>query len=59
VHPLVPPFTLETAAAKVQTAEDAWNTRDPARVALAYKPSAWSFSKKQHRGSASKPSSTA
>jgi nuclear transport factor 2 (NTF2) superfamily protein len=31
-----PPFTAETAAAKVQAAEDAWNTRDPARVALAY-----------------------
>jgi len=36
VRPPVPPFTLETAAAKVQAAEDAWNTRDPARVALAY-----------------------
>src|SRR5215213_6911286 len=31
-----PPFTAETAAAKVQAAEDAWNTRDPDRVALAY-----------------------
>ena len=31
-----PPFTAETAAAKVQAAEDAWNTRDPERVALAY-----------------------
>ena len=31
-----PPFTLETAAQKVQAAEDAWNTRDPQRVALAY-----------------------
>jgi hypothetical protein len=31
-----PPFSAETAAAKVQAAEDAWNTRDPARVALAY-----------------------
>ena len=31
-----PPFTAETARAKVQSAEDAWNTRDPARVALAY-----------------------
>jgi len=31
-----PPFTAETAAAKVQFAEDAWNTRDPDRVALAY-----------------------
>lgn len=31
-----PPFTRETALAKVQAAEDAWNTRDPERVALAY-----------------------
>jgi hypothetical protein len=33
---LVPPFTRETAIAKVRRAEDAWNTRDPQRVALAY-----------------------
>lgn len=33
---LAPPFTAETARAKVQAAEDAWNTRDPDRVALAY-----------------------
>lgn len=32
----LPPFTLETALAKVQAAEVAWNTRDPERVALAY-----------------------
>lgn len=31
-----PPFTEETARAKVQAAEDAWNSRDPERVALAY-----------------------
>jgi uncharacterized protein len=31
-----PPFTEETARAKVQAAQDAWNTRDPERVALAY-----------------------
>jgi nuclear transport factor 2 (NTF2) superfamily protein len=31
-----PPFTLETALQKVQTAEDAWNTRDPEKVCLAY-----------------------
>jgi nuclear transport factor 2 (NTF2) superfamily protein len=31
-----PPFTEETARAKVKAAEDAWNTRDPQRVALAY-----------------------
>lgn len=37
-----PPFTLETARAKVQAAENAWNSRDPERVALAYTPdSAW------------------
>ena len=36
--PPLPPFTLETAKQKVQAAEDAWNTRDPARVALAYTP---------------------
>ncbi len=34
--PPLPPFTQETAAQKVQAAEDAWNTRDPERVALAY-----------------------
>lgn len=33
---LVPPFTLETALLKVRAAENAWNTRDPDRVALAY-----------------------
>jgi nuclear transport factor 2 (NTF2) superfamily protein len=33
---IVPPFTIETAAQKVRLAEDAWNSRDPARVALAY-----------------------
>lgn len=31
-----PPFTRESAVAKVRTAEDAWNTRDPQRVSLAY-----------------------
>jgi nuclear transport factor 2 (NTF2) superfamily protein len=35
-RPPLPPFTAETAARKVRMAEDAWNTRDPARVALAY-----------------------
>ena len=34
--PPLPPFTLETAKAKIQAAENAWNTRDPDRVALAY-----------------------
>ncbi|MBN0042667.1 nuclear transport factor 2 family protein [Streptomyces actuosus] len=32
----MPPYTRTTAAQKVQAAEDAWNTRDPRRVALAY-----------------------
>ena len=32
----LPPFTLESAVLKVRMAEDAWNSRDPARVALAY-----------------------
>jgi uncharacterized protein len=35
-RPPFPPFTADTAAQKVQAAEDAWNTRDPERVALAY-----------------------
>lgn len=37
-RPPVPPFTTETALAKVRAAEDAWNSRDPVRVALAYSP---------------------
>src|SRR6185437_2770561 len=35
-RPPVPPFTRESAAQKVQGAEDAWNTREPERVALGY-----------------------
>src|ERR1700674_2805084 len=35
-RPPLPPFTLETATQKVRMAEDAWNTHDPERVALAY-----------------------
>ncbi len=35
-QPIKPPFTEETARAKVKAAEDAWNSRDPERVALAY-----------------------
>ncbi len=35
-RPPVPPFTEETARRKVQAAEDAWNSRDPERVSLAY-----------------------
>ena len=37
-RPPLPPFTMETAVRKVRLAEDAWNSRDPARVALAYTP---------------------
>ncbi len=37
-RPPLPPFTAETAAMKARAAEDAWNTRDPERVSLAYTP---------------------
>jgi len=37
-RPPVPPFTLESGSRKVRLAEDAWNTRDAERVALAYTP---------------------
>ena len=37
-RPPLPPFTLETATQKVRLAEDAWNSRDPVRVSLAYTP---------------------
>ena len=41
-RPPLPPFTPESAAQKARAAEDAWNSRDPARVALAYTPdSVW------------------
>ena len=41
-RPPLPPFTEQTARQKVQAAEDAWNTRDPQRVSLAYtEDSAW------------------
>lgn len=36
MRPPLPPFTEETARQKVRMAEDAWNTRDPERVAMAY-----------------------
>lgn len=36
VRPPLPPFTLETAAQKVRAAENAWNGRDPEKIALAY-----------------------
>ncbi len=37
-RPPLPPFTEETAHQKVRAAEDGWNSRDPAKVALAYTP---------------------
>ena len=41
-RPPLPPFNAETAAQKVRLAEDAWNSRDPQRIALAYSPdSTW------------------
>lgn len=36
MRPPLPPFTEDAARQKVQAAEDAWNTRDPEKVALAY-----------------------
>jgi nuclear transport factor 2 (NTF2) superfamily protein len=41
-RPPLPPFNAESAARKVRAAEDAWNSRDPERVSLAYTPdSVW------------------
>jgi nuclear transport factor 2 (NTF2) superfamily protein len=37
-RPPLPPFTLEAAAQKARMAEDAWNSRDPEKVSLAYTP---------------------
>jgi len=37
-RPPLPPFTRETAIEKVRLAEDAWNSRDPERISLAYTP---------------------
>lgn len=37
-RPPLPPFTEETARQKIQMAEDAWNSKDPVRVSLAYTP---------------------
>src|SRR5262245_56232376 len=37
-RPPLPPYNVETAAQKARIAEDAWNTRDPERVSLAYTP---------------------
>src|SRR3569833_995129 len=36
MNPIVPPFTEETAIAKIRAAEDGWNSRDPQRVARVY-----------------------
>jgi len=40
-RPPLPPFTLESAIEKVRLAEDGWNSRDPAKVALAYTPDSY------------------
>lgn len=40
-RPPLPPFTLESATKKVRLAEDGWNSRNPAKVALAYTESSW------------------
>ncbi len=37
-RPPLPPFSRETVIAKIRLAEDAWNSRDPERVAMAYTP---------------------
>lgn len=37
-RPPLPPFTEESAIQKVEASEDAWNSRDPERVSLAYTP---------------------
>lgn len=39
-RPPLPPFTRQTALEKVRLAEDGWNSRDPAKVVLAYRPDA-------------------
>lgn len=41
VSALAPPFTDESATAKVRAGENLWNTRDPQRVALGYTPDSW------------------
>lgn len=40
-RPPLPPFTEATATQKVRAAEDAWNTRDPERISLAYSEDSW------------------
>jgi hypothetical protein len=52
-RPPLPPFTAESAALKVRLAEDAWNSRAPERVALAYTPdSQWRNRAEEFRGRA-------
>lgn len=46
--PPFPPFELDSALQKVQAAEDAWNSRDPERVALAYTPNSLWRNRDQH-----------
>ena len=41
MRPPVPPFTHETAIHKARLAENAWNSRDPVRVSLAYTEDSW------------------
>ncbi|PRY12599.1 DUF1348 family protein [Kineococcus rhizosphaerae] len=40
-RPPLPPFTADSAAAKARAAEDAWNSRDPERISLAYSEDSW------------------
>lgn len=47
-RPPLPPFDLPSAMMKVQAAEDAWNTRDPERVSLAYTPDSQWRNRDQH-----------
>ncbi|HEY1820900.1 MAG TPA: nuclear transport factor 2 family protein [Trebonia sp.] len=47
-RPPFPPFDLEAALKKVQAAEDAWNTRDPHKVSLAYTPDSVWRNRDQH-----------
>jgi len=40
-RPPLPPFTKETAVIKARAAEDAWNTRDPEKISVAYSEDSW------------------
>jgi hypothetical protein len=54
-RPPLPPFTVETAEQKARIAEDAWNSRDPGRVALAYAAdSRWRNRAEMFQGSAAR-----